>query len=253
MQGQQEYRPGQPRWVELFSTGVDAATAFYTDLFGWTAETAEGGYTTFSRDGRQVAGLMAHEDGGAVRDAWSVDLHVADARATAAAATAHGGTVHEIVDLGTEGMWVSLTDPTGAHVGAWQNGTREGIGRSREAGRPIWEELVTRDFDAAVSFYRDVFGWQTTVLSDTDEFRYITLGEGDDAVTGIEDGARSLPEIEPSHWVVYFGVENANQTAVRITELGGTVLGQVEDSPYGRLAPAADPTGATFSIMQVHA
>jgi predicted enzyme related to lactoylglutathione lyase len=253
MSGQQEYRPGQPRWVELFSTRADVATAFYTDLFGWAAETAEGGYTTFWRDGRRVAGLMGHDEGGAVRDAWSVDLHVVDARGTAAAATAHGATVHEIVDLGAEGTWVSLTDPTGAHVGAYEARADRGIVRSEAVGHPVWEELVTRDFETAVSFYRDVFGWQTTVLSDTRVFRYVTLGEGGDAVSGIEDGALSLLETEASHWVVYFGVADADQTVARVTELGGAVLGPVEESDYGRLAPVADPTGATFSIMQVPA
>jgi len=96
-----------------------------------------------------------------------------------------------------------------------------------------------------------VFGWKTEVLSDSDEMRYTTLGEGADAVAGIWDASADLPEIEPAYWDVYFGVANANETAVRIAELGGTMLEQVTDSPYGRMGPAVDPTGARFSILQV--
>ena len=34
----------------------------------------------------------------------------------------------------------------------------------------------------------------------------------------------------------------------KIVELGGTVLEPAADTPYGRLAKAADPTGATFKL-----
>jgi predicted enzyme related to lactoylglutathione lyase len=88
-------------------------------------------------------------------------------------------------------------------------------------------------------------------MSDNSDFRYTTLGASPDAVAGIWDAAADLPEIEPSFWDVYLGVENANESAVRVTELGGTMLEQVTDSPYGRMAHAVDPTGAKFAIIQV--
>jgi predicted enzyme related to lactoylglutathione lyase len=246
------FRLGQPRWVELFSADVDAALAFYSALFGWTAE-REGesdGYITLSKDGAHVAGLMAAEPDGAVQNAWSVDLHVDDALAVAESAAAHGATVNEVVDLGAEGTWVSLTDPTGAHVGAWQNGTHTGIQLDSGPGSAVWQELVTRDFDTAVAFYRDVFAWQTEVLVDTDDFRYVTLGRSPDSVSGILDGARGGSAGETSHWDVYFGVDDADAAIGRITELGGSALGPAVDTPYGRMAQAVDPDGAAFAIMQ---
>ena len=30
-----------------------------------------------------------------------------------------------------------------------------------EAGTPVWHQLTTRDYRAAVDFYREIFGWQT--------------------------------------------------------------------------------------------
>ncbi len=45
-----------------------------------------------------------------------------------------------------------------------------------EPGTPSWFELHTRDYRAAVLFSVDVLGWDAHVASDTDTFRYTTLG-----------------------------------------------------------------------------
>ena len=55
----------------------------------------------------------------------------------------------------------------------------------------------------------------------------------------------------PAHWAIYFGVEDTDKALERVVDLGGTVLMPAEDTPYGRLAVAADPTGATFRLVSV--
>ena len=60
-----------------------------------------------------------------------------------------------------------------------------------------------------------------------------------------------LPEGVPAHWAIYFGVEDTDKALERVVDLGGTVLMPAEDTPYGRLAVAADPTGATFRLVSV--
>ena len=54
----------------------------------------------------------------------------------------------------------------------------------------------------------------------------------------------------PSTWFVYFGTDDADKTLARATEQGGSVVQAAEDTPYGRLATAADPTGAVFKLRQ---
>ena len=146
--------------------------------------------------------------------------------------------------VGENGSFALFEDPGGAIVGAWQPNRQQGFELTGEIGAAAWFELHTDAYDDAVSFYREVFGWDTHVMSDTSEFRYTTLGSGEDQRAGI-----MADEAEPSGWNVYFQVADADDALERIVELGGTVLRPAEDTPYGRLAQAADPTGAVFRLV----
>ncbi|HEX4100692.1 MAG TPA: VOC family protein [Pseudonocardiaceae bacterium] len=244
---------GAPCWVDLMTSDTERSQAFYGQLFGWTAEQpAEefGGYFNFSSDGVLVAGCMASRPDSEQPDVWSVYLATDDASKTVEAATAHGGQVvvaaMEVGDLGTMAI---VSDPGGAGIGLWQPGRHQGFGILGEPGTPSWFELQTRDYQAAVSFYRDVFGCDTHVVSDTPEFRYTTLRHGESWLAGIMDASGLLPDGVPAHWSVYFGVDDTDAALAEIVELGGTIVSAAQDTPYGRLAAAADPTGAHFKLV----
>ncbi len=117
------------------------------------------------------------------------------------------------------GTMAVLVDPTGATIGAWQPGEMPGFGLVAEPGAPAWFELHTRGYDTAVSFYRDVFGWNANTMSDTPEFRYTTLNEGEEQHAGIMDST-AMPDDVRSFWAVYFNVEDADATLARADELG---------------------------------
>jgi predicted enzyme related to lactoylglutathione lyase len=245
---------GAPCWVDLFTSDPDASRAFYGELFGWTSESAGddyGGYINFAKDGVAVAGAMRNDGQGGTPDVWSVYLATDDVKATVDAAVAHGGQVIvPPMDVMALGAMAVLLDTGQAAIGAWQPGLHKGFGIYAEKGTPTWFELHTRDYDTTVAFYRDVFHWDAHVMSDTDDFRYTTLGEGDDALAGIMDASSFLPEGVPAHWSIYFGVENTDAALEKIVALGGSVVMGAEDTPYGRLASAADPTGAHFKLVQ---
>jgi predicted enzyme related to lactoylglutathione lyase len=253
MPARQSIPAGSPCWIDLITADVDASRAFYTQLLGWVAEEPNeefGGYFSFSKDEALVAGCMAQRDGDAmVPDAWTVYLAVDDAAKTVEAAEGAGGKVHmpvmPIADIGTMAI---LEDPSGAAFGIWQPGEHTGFGVVAEPNTPGWFELHTKDYDAAVGFYRDVLGWDAVTAQDTPTFRYTTLHEGDDAEAGIMDAKSFLPEGAPSHWKVYFTVEDVDATLAKALELGGTIVMPAEDTPYGRLAVANDSTGASFSL-----
>ena len=121
-------------------------------------------------------------------DGWGLHLMTDDVDATAKAVAEHGGKVEfEPMTVGENGRSTMLKDPGGAMLGAWQPGTQKGFEVTGEPGTPTWFELHTRDYGKSVSFYRDVFKWDAHAVSDTDEFRYTTLGEGDGQLAGIMD------------------------------------------------------------------
>lgn len=245
---------GAPCWIDLLTSDPERARAFYGELFGWTSEETGdeyGGYVNFSKDDITVAGCMRNDGSQGAPDCWTVYLATDDAQKTADAAAANGGQVYmapmEVPSLGT---WAMVADPGGAALGVWQPALHQGFGVLGEPGTPNWFELHTRDYAASVAFYQDVFGWDTYVVGDSPEFRYTTLGEGEDQKAGIMDASGFLPEGVPAHWSVYFGAEDADATLARITDLGGAVVLPAEDTPYGRLATATDPTGTTFKLVQ---
>jgi hypothetical protein len=53
----------------------------------------------------------------------------------------------------------------------------------------------------------------------------------------------------PSHWSLYIGVDDADASAARVVELGGSVARPPEDTPYGRIAEITDPNGAALKIV----
>jgi predicted enzyme related to lactoylglutathione lyase len=244
---------GAPCWVDLFSADTDRAIAFYGDLFGWTAETAGpeyGGYINFSKDGLPVAGCMRNDGSMGAPDAWSVYLATSNAEATVDSAVAHGGgVIVPAMAVGELGTMAVMTDAGGAAIGAWQPGQHKGFFVLGEPGTPNWFELHARDFDASVKFYETVFNWDTHPMSDTPEFKYTTFGEGETATAGIMDSSSFLPAGVPAHWAIYFGVVDVDRSLSRIVEMGGSVLQGAQDSPYGRTAQAADPTGAMFMMV----
>jgi predicted enzyme related to lactoylglutathione lyase len=244
---------GAPCWIDLFTSDPDRSRAFYGELFGWDSEAAGeefGGYINFSKDGALVAGAMKNDGSSGSPDVWSIYLATKDAQASVDAAVANGGQVvvppMQIADIGTMAV---VTDVGGAAIGLWQPGTHQGFGVIDEPGTPGWFELHTRDYDKVVAFYRNAFGWDTHTAADEPGFRYTTKGEGENGQAGIYDAGASLPDGVPAFWSVYFRVEDTDASLANVLELGGVIHDPAQDTPYGRLATAGDPTGATFKLV----
>lgn len=62
------------------------------------------------------------------------------------------------------------------------------------------------------------------------------------------DATGFLPEGVPAHWSIYFGVDDVDKAVAQISDPGGSTILRGEDTPYGRLATAADPTSAVFKL-----
>ncbi|MEV6096064.1 VOC family protein [Nocardia sp. NPDC051981] len=253
-------QPGDPVWTDLFTTDTDSAIDFYGELFGWSADVAPeyGDYITFRKDGLAVAGGMRN-NGNSGPDQWTVYLASPDAEATAAAVTASGGMIAApVTAVGDLGKFGVFGDNGGVGIGVWEAGTMAGFEQRGVAGggqweghvgTPSWFELHTRNYDDALKFYREVFGWKDPfTISDTPEFRYTTIHSVTPMLGGVMDSSSFLPPSVPGYWTVYFGVEDVDAAVRKVAELGGSVVRPAEDTPYGRLAAVADPSGVRFSL-----
>jgi predicted enzyme related to lactoylglutathione lyase len=245
---------GSPCWTDLWTSDVEGSRRFYGDLFGWEAQEPNpefGGYFMFTRDGVPTAGAMGDMGDMRADNSWKIYLTSDDIAKTVLMAEAEGAQVISpampVADLGTQ---VVLIDPTGAHLGAWQPGTFEGFSVLNEHGAPSWFELHTRDHTVAVAFYRSVFRWETNTIGDSDEFRYTVMRDpdGDGELAGIMDASAFLPAGVPAHWSIYWEVDDADATVAKVKALGGSVVQDAQDTPYGRLATVADPAGAQFRL-----
>jgi uncharacterized protein len=245
---------GTPCWIDLMSSDAQRATAFYAELFGWTAEVSEdpqyGGYTIMWADGAAVAGIGQAPDGAQFANLWTTYLETDDIdKATTAAAQAGGHLMMPVMKVGDQGSMAVLADACGAAIGLWQPAQHRGFGRIGEAGSPVWHELMSRNYDSALGYYNRVFGWTITTLEDSADFRYSTasLGGGD-PFAGVMDAASTLPDGIPSFWQVYLGVRDVDASVDRVKQLGGVLQREPQDTPYGRMAGVADPLGAAFLL-----
>jgi predicted enzyme related to lactoylglutathione lyase len=246
------FAPGTPCWVDLLSSDPVKSKAFYGGLLGWNstdAGEAFGHYVNFDSEGQLVAGMAQNNPESGSPDAWSTYLATADIDATVVAATAAGANVimpaMAVADLGSMAL---LIDPAGAAFGLWQAGLHTGFGKYNEPGSVTWDEIHSKDYPASKAFYADVFGWELTEVSDTDDFRYATGHVAGEMVAGLMDASGYLPAEISSHWAVYFSVANVDEACAKVVELGGAVTRPAEDTPYGRLADALDSTGAMFKL-----
>jgi predicted enzyme related to lactoylglutathione lyase len=245
---------GSPCWADLWTSDVEDSRKFYGELFGWEAEDPDpqfGGYFTFTREGRRTAGCMGDMGDMAANNTWKIYLATDDVAKTVEMAEARGArVVSPVMPVGDLGIQAVLVDPTGAQLGTWQARTFPGFTVLNEHGAPSWFELHTRDLAASVEFYRAAFRWDTTTVGDSDEFRYTVMRnpEGEGELAGIMDASALLPDGVTAYWSVYWEVDDPEDSVAKVKSLGGSVVMDVEDTPYGRLAVVRDPVGAEFKL-----
>jgi predicted enzyme related to lactoylglutathione lyase len=250
-------------WTDIGLPDPAAGRDFYTALFGWDAEDQfdpDGNYiyTMFSKGGKSVAGLGGLPPGGDGGEGpppmWQSYVTVDDVDATIAAATRHGGSViMPAMDVMTSGRMAILADPTGGVFSLWQAGDHPGGELFNEHGALTWNELATRDTQAARDFYGAVFPWSFERFEESPaEYWVIHLAgkPGDDPSNG---GIMAMDENWPAeispHWMVYFHVADVEATVAKLEELGGSVSVPPFDTAAGKIAVVGDPQGGTFSII----
>lgn len=244
---------GAPCWADLWTSDVEGSRRFYSRLFGWEAhepDPSHGGYFMFTRHGEPVAGAMGPMGDVPADDTWKPYLCTDDLAATLEKVVAGGGQVMvPAMPVDHLGIQAVVQDPTGAVVGLWQPDEFQGFTVLGKDGAPSWFELHTPAHARAVAFYRDVLGVELSPVADTDDFRYWTFrAAGTDADAGGVMDSRAWVAPGAATWSIYWEVDDLDAAIGRVKQLGGSVGRGPDDTPWGRMAEATDPTGARFKL-----
>jgi predicted enzyme related to lactoylglutathione lyase len=251
------YGPGEFCWVGLASPDVDAAARFYGDLLGWERERYEPdpeGYWYFRRDGKLVARLEAFRMAGQV-PSWLGYVSVDDVTATVGKVGDAGGTVlAEPLDVaGEAGSMAVCQDTEGAVFALWQSGELKGAQLVNEPGCWTWNNLMTRDVDAAKDFYGRVFGWTAAQPQGAPDYIWNWQVDGQrwpEGLAGLMRMGTDMPPDAPPHWQVYLMVESTDEAVEKHKAAGGRLIYGPVDIPIARMAAVVDPQGANVSLLE---
>ena len=118
---------------------------------------------------------------------------------------------------------------------------------SYPAGTPSWVDHATKDLDASNSFYGTLFGWEADDQGE-DMGHYTIMRKGGKTVAG---NMKAMMEGQPSAWVSYISVADADATIELAKKAGAIVFVEPMDvADIGRMAIFADPTGAAIGIWE---
>ncbi len=117
-------------------------------------------------------------------------------------------------------------------------------------GVPCWVDTSQPDPEAAVAFYRGLFGWEFNDVMPADSpGRYFmaSLRGGDVAAVG----SQSQDGPGMAAWNTYVWVESADAAVAKVRDAGGRVVTDPFDvMDAGRMAVVMDPEGAAFCVWQ---
>jgi predicted enzyme related to lactoylglutathione lyase len=115
-------------------------------------------------------------------------------------------------------------------------------------GAVSWTELMTTDVPAAKEFYGQLFGWTFKPFQAEGCVYEVAQANGLEKA-GLMPLPPSCANMPPC-WGSYVTVNDVNETAKLVEELGGKVLVGPQDIPkVGRFCVIQDPQGAIISAI----
>lgn len=241
-------------WFEYVGKDPKKAQGFFGELFNWKTSnmpTPDGGsYTMITLNNQEIGGYRPPADGAPPQAHWVSHLQVEDAVSTAAKIKSLGGKIRkEPQKMGDMGTMAMVVDPTGAAYALWQPVKSEGSGDYKDMpGAWCWNELMTDDPGKAVTFYKQVGGFEEEKMEAPGMGTYHMLKRDGKGRAGI---VKKVTPDSPTAWVPYVQVSNVDQTAEKAKKLGGTIKVPPTDIPnIGRFAIFTDSQGAVMGILQ---
>jgi predicted enzyme related to lactoylglutathione lyase len=244
-------------WVELLTSDVAAAEAFYKDVIGWTCQTGgapDRDYRFFSANGHGAAGLMLLPEAAKAMGAgpsWFGYISSPDVDADVAAIVAAGGKLYRAAEtLPGMGRFAVVADPQGAVFGLWTDlsGVVHPEIPPMTPGHVGWHELFANDVGEAFAFYAEKFGWTMAETMDMGPMGvYQIFATGGQPVGGMMRRPENLPQ---PFWNYYLTVPELDAAIARVEKGGGKIVHEPMEVPGGAwITQCFDPQGAFFSLV----
>lgn len=240
-------------WHDLMTTDTDGAIAFYRGVVGWgTRAWDDSDYTMWTAGKNPVGGVVTLDEEAArnIPPHWLAYTTVPDTDAVGEKASELGGQIlHGPADIPTVGRFAVMADPQGAVFAVFTPANDPpgpgGTPKSRQFSR---HELATTDYEAAMSFYGELFGWEVIEDFDLGEVGiYRMFGRGNATYGAMYTKSTSVPG--PPNWLHYVMVRDIDTAADAVSAKGGRVLNGPMAVPGGdRVAQCIDPQGAAFGL-----
>lgn len=118
---------------------------------------------------------------------------------------------------------------------------------SYKSGIPCWVDVSSRDLGSTRNFYGSLFGWEVEDLgAEAGNYSFFTLGGKPVAGTG-----PLMSDAMPSMWNSYVKVDDADDTASKVSASGGTIVMPTMDvMGTGRLMMFTDSSGVPLGVWQ---
>ncbi len=246
---------GRFAWYELLTTDTEAAKAFYTKVMGWGTQDASvpgSTYTLFTAGRVLVGGLMGIAEAArkmGARPSWLGYVSVEDVDTAADRIRRLGGAVHiPPTDLPDVSRFSIFADPQAARLALlkWLQPGQQQPTDPDAPGCVGWHELLAADWEQALAFYGEIFGWKKAGVDTGEMGTYQLFSAGGQTIGGILTKPETMPV---PFWLYYFNVDDLDAVAQRVKAEGGQILdGPVEVSGGSWIVQCADPQGAIFAL-----
>ncbi|MGD0023475.1 MAG: VOC family protein [Xanthobacteraceae bacterium] len=243
-------------WYELMTTDVEAAMAFYTKVMGWGAWDASvpgRAYILFTIGEDAVSGLMdLSEDARKMgaKPSWVGYVGVNDVDAAADRVKRLGGAVHvPPTDIPNISRFSVFADPQTARLALfkWLKPGQEQPAELSTPGRVGWHELLAADWEKALAFYGELFGWQKADADIDAMGTYQLFSAGGQTIGGM---FTKPPMVPVPFWLYYFNIGDIDAAAKRVKAGGGQILDGPIEVPGGSwFVRCTDPQGAMFALI----
>jgi uncharacterized protein len=246
---------GRFTWYELITTDMEAAKAFYTKVMGWgvlDASIPGRAYTLFTIGRVPVSGMMdlpgeARKMGG--KPSWIGYVGVDNVDSAADQIKRLGGVVHvPPTDVSNISRFSIFADPQTARLALfkWRKPGQDQPAELDALGRVGWHELLADDWEQALAFYEELFGWQKADADIGEMGTYQLFSAGGQTIGGM---LTKPPMIPSPFWLYYFNIGDIDAAVQRVKTGGGQILDGPLELPGGSwIVQCTDPQGAIFAL-----